>query len=92
MSHVPKTTNPINWLFPVIFLAIIAVAALYIVRNNFNEREPSSDYTNKDTRSDFRDTMLKTVRYDSSNMPKATNDSLINHRQRESQPEADTTK
>ena len=91
-EHAPQPNRPMKWLFPVIFLAIIAIAALYIVRNNFNDREPTSDYTNKNTRSDHRDTMGIVQPVDSSSPSSIKPDSLIHKRERASMPEADSTR
>ena len=92
-EHVQQTSKPVNWLFPVIFLAIIAICALYIVRNNYNERLPSSDYSTKDTRSDHVETMVQAVATDTSNISNTSKgDSLGTQRERASMPEADSTR
>ena len=92
-DHSPKTTRPINWLFTVIFLTIIVVISLYTVRNNYNERQPSSSYTNKDTRSDYVGNNLQGPQADSStNGSPSKSDSIGNTRERASMPEADTTR
>ena len=92
-DHTPKTTSPINWLLTVIFLTIITVISLYTVRNNYNERQPSSEYSNKDTRSDHVDTLMQASQPDSSSTGRAAKpDSIGNSRERASMPEADTTR
>ena len=112
-EHVSQSNRPLNWLFPVIFLAIVAICSLYIVRNNYNETPPSSDYSTKDTRSDHRETMIGEVPIDSSgnkstdstsnniinstntnNSPNSTNTSRgdSTKRERESQPQQDSTR
>lgn len=105
-EHVSQPNRPLNWLFPVIFLAIVAICALYIVRNNYNEILPSSDYSTKDTRSDHLEPMVGAMTTDSSgnnnstdstNSNRSTNstnttrgDSTI--RERGSQPQSDSTR
>ena len=86
------TNRPLKYIFPLVFLAVIAIMALYIVRNNFNERERVSDYTNKDTRSDYRDSLSMPVITDSAAGRKTAPDSLNTGRERASMPEADTTR
>lgn len=89
----PKHNNPANWLFPVIFLAIVAICALYIVRNNYNDIEPSSGYSTKDTRSDHLDPLAEAQAIDTSSLSRSPKyDSLITKRERESMPALDSTR
>ena len=89
-DHVPGSTRPIKWLFPVILLSIIAFMALYIVRNNYHERmtEHPVDSVNKDTRSDYIAPGQIAVTTDTS--ARKGKDSTA--RERASQPVLDTTK
>ena len=93
-EHAPHKNRPGQWLFPVIFLAIIAVLALYIVRDNFNERVPVTESVNKDTRSDKMDSIVVTTpQVDTTvvgNAPKT--DTIGTNRERASAPELDTLK
>ena len=91
MSHVQGTNSPIKWLFPVILLSIIALMALYIVRDDYNERMRNpSDLVNKDTRSDYLAPDLIEISSDSSALKNNHIDSSA--RERGSQPVLDTLK
>lgn len=82
--------NATKFLFPLLFLAVIAILSLYIVRDNYNQSvsHPLSE-VNKDTRSDY--TRIKMEAENEENMPtnKRTDSS---GRERASQPEIDNTK
>ena len=88
-DHQPTEGNSIRFLFPVIFLAIIAILALYIVRDNFNERVVTSQpkEANKDTRSDHPRIELE----ERSGVINPSNNKIDStHRERSSQPELDS--
>ena len=86
-EHVPQENRPFKWIFPVVFLALIAIAALYIVRDNFNERQPVNQTVNKDTRSDKMDS-IPVLGTETDSTYRVKPDSL--NRERGSQPEVDT--
>jgi hypothetical protein len=90
-EHVPSSGSPVKWLFPVILLSIIALLALYIVRDNYNERiKASTVEVNKDTRSDYLAPGLIEPDTDSTSGKSGRMDSSA--RERASQPVLDTTR
>ena len=90
MSNVPTPNSPLKWLFPVIFLSIIALMALYIVRDNYNERTRNpAIMVNKDTRSDYVAPGMDETMNDTTVQKGIKPDSLA--RERGSQPVLDTT-
>ncbi len=90
-EHVPRSNSPIKWLFPVILLSVIAFMALYIVRDNYNERMKNpSDWVDKDTRSDYIAPGQIEPAIDTSALKGSGIDSSA--RERASQPVLDTTK
>ena len=88
-EDIPKSSS-LTWLFPVIFLSIIAIMALYIVRDNFNERTKTpAEWVDKDTRSDYMAPAPMLLSSDTTSQ-KTLLDSTS--RERGSQPVLDTLK